>query len=58
MLLVAGGFRDGDKVIVEPLGDMCIMFKDYTSVRHDKLARVLYALAKGIDELKKCVITV
>ena len=32
------------------------MFKDYADERRDKLARVLYALATGIDELKKYVI--
>ncbi|KAJ3513630.1 hypothetical protein NLJ89_g2845 [Agrocybe chaxingu] len=56
MLLVAGGFHDGDRVIVEPLGDICIMFEDYTNARREKLARVLYALAKGISELKELVV--
>lgn len=51
--MVAGGFCDGPKVIVEPLGDTNIMFQDYTDKRRDKLAQVLYALATGIDWLKK-----
>ena len=55
-MTVAGGFCDGDKVIVEPLGDTNIMFNDYTDERRDKLARVLYALAMGIDEIKRYVI--
>ena len=52
-LLIAGGFYDGNKVTVEPLGDICLMLEDYTNARCKKLAQVLYALAKGIGELKK-----
>lgn len=55
-LLVAGGFYDGKQVIAEPLGDICIMLKDDTLVRCEKLARVLYALASGIGKLKKYII--
>jgi hypothetical protein len=43
--MVAGGFYDGDKVIVEPLGDTLVMFQDYTDERCEKLARMFNALA-------------
>ncbi|KAF8530394.1 hypothetical protein BU17DRAFT_79150 [Hysterangium stoloniferum] len=55
-LLVAGGFHDGKNVIVEPLGDVCIMFEDYTNGRPEKLARVLHALSNHVDELKELAI--
>ena len=50
--MVAGGFWDGKTVTVEPLGDPCIMFND--NGRVEKLARVLYALAIGVTQLKEC----
>jgi hypothetical protein len=54
--MVAGGFFDGDKVTIEPLGDICLMLEDYTGRRIEKLARMLYALAAGIKELKGYVV--
>ncbi len=50
--MVAGGFYDGDKAIVEPLGDTLVMFQDYTDERCEKLARTLNALAAGLQELR------
>lgn len=41
---------------MQPLRDTNTMLKDYTDERRDKLARVLYALAMGINELKAYVI--
>jgi len=50
--MVAGGFFDGDKVTIEPLGDISLMLEDCTDRRIEKLTRMLYALAVGIKELK------
>jgi hypothetical protein len=55
--MVAGGFFDGDKVTIEPLGDICLMLEDCTDRRIEKLTRMLYALAAGIEELKGYVVT-
>ncbi|KAK2461340.1 hypothetical protein APHAL10511_006867 [Amanita phalloides] len=49
---VSGGFYDGEKVIVEPLTDFRRMFEDALHVRQNWIARVLYALRKGIDKLE------
>ncbi|KAK2464861.1 hypothetical protein APHAL10511_002937 [Amanita phalloides] len=48
---ISGGFYDGEKVIVEPLTDFRRMFEDALHVRQNRVARVLYALRKGIDKL-------
>jgi len=42
---------------VEPLGDICLMLEDHTNVRREKLTQVLYALVKGINELKEYIFT-
>ena len=54
--MVAGGFLDGDRVTIEPLGDICLMLEDCTDRRVEKLTRMLYALAAGIKELKGYVV--
>jgi hypothetical protein len=51
-------FFDGYKVVAEPLGDICVMFDDDLNERQYKLARVLYALSKGVDEIKEYVIKI
>ena len=55
--MVTGGFFDGDKVTIEPLGDICLMLEDCTDRRIEKLTQMLYALAAGIKELKRYVVT-
>ncbi|PCH36995.1 hypothetical protein WOLCODRAFT_168126 [Wolfiporia cocos MD-104 SS10] len=52
-LSVQGGFYDGEHYMVEPLSEMYSMLPDATQGRQDKLARLLYAVAKGVDELKE-----
>ena len=55
--MVAGGFFDGEKVTIEPLGDICLMLEDCTDRRIKKLTRMLYALAADINDLKGYVVT-
>ncbi|KZT00409.1 uncharacterized protein LAESUDRAFT_764614 [Laetiporus sulphureus 93-53] len=52
-LSVLGGFYDGKHVIVEPLQDTYYMLHDSRGIRQDRLAKVLYALAKGRSTLER-----
>ncbi|KAL0957828.1 hypothetical protein HGRIS_000015 [Hohenbuehelia grisea] len=52
ILIVAGGFYDGFNTLVEPLTRPCYMLADETGRRQQDLARVLYALYRGIQSLK------
>ena len=55
-MLVAGGIFDGSCTIVEPLMAPCMMLEDITGSRQGELARLLYALRKGLDDLIKCAV--
>lgn len=52
ILIVAGGFHDGESIIVEPLGQMSFMLEDISGKRQQILARLLYALYNGIQTLR------
>ncbi|KAK2460499.1 hypothetical protein APHAL10511_007505 [Amanita phalloides] len=52
MINVSGGFYDGEKVIVEPLTAFCHTLEDPLDMRQDEIARILYALRKGINTLE------
>ncbi|KZT00452.1 uncharacterized protein LAESUDRAFT_764590 [Laetiporus sulphureus 93-53] len=52
-LSVLGGFYDGKHVIMEPLQDTYYMLHDSRGIRQDRLAKVLYALAKGQSTLER-----
>ncbi|OBZ78364.1 hypothetical protein A0H81_02639 [Grifola frondosa] len=52
IFFVAGGFFDGSVVVVEPLGQPCFMLMDETDQREQEIARLLYAVEQGLDELK------
>ena len=52
-LIVAGGFFDSSCTIVELLETPCLMLEDITGFRQRELARLLYALRKGLDDLTK-----
>ncbi|OBZ78427.1 hypothetical protein A0H81_02391 [Grifola frondosa] len=52
IIFVAGGFYDGSSAIVEPLAQPCFMLIDETDRREQELARLLYAVDQGLEELK------
>ena len=53
MLFVCGGFFDGDKPVVEPLGQSVFMLADHTRTRQAEVARLLGALVRGISSLRR-----
>ena len=55
MLLVCGGFYDGESAIVEPLADPCMMLPDCMYKRQQHLARQLFALQQGIATVVRWV---
>ncbi|KAK2463755.1 hypothetical protein APHAL10511_004248 [Amanita phalloides] len=52
LINVSGGFYDGKKVIVEPLTAYYHTLEDPLFMRQAEIARVLYALRKGINTLE------
>jgi len=53
MLVVCGGFYDGYKPVVEPLGQPVLMLVDHARTRQDEVARLLGALVRGISSLRR-----
>ena len=53
MLFVCGGFFDGHKPVVEPLGQPVFMLADHTRTRQGEVARLLGALVRGISSLRR-----
>ena len=53
MLVVCGGFYDGDKPVIEPLGQPVFMLTDHTRTRQAEVARLLGALVRGISYLRR-----
>ena len=51
MLFVCGGFHDGKKPIVEPLGGAVFMLDDVSGYRQRQVATLLWALEKGSKEI-------
>ncbi|KAG9044245.1 hypothetical protein FS837_008564 [Tulasnella sp. UAMH 9824] len=51
ILLICGGFHDGQSTIVEPLAEPCLLFDDLLHNRQEVLARQLLALKKAVDAL-------
>ncbi|KAG8835764.1 hypothetical protein FRC17_001158 [Serendipita sp. 399] len=52
IIFVAGGFLDGERTIVEPLTDPCLMLPDYSKRRQNHLARILCATMEAFETLK------
>ena len=53
MLVICGGFCDGHKPVVEPLGQPVFMLTDHTRTRQAEVTRLLGALARGISSLRR-----
>jgi len=53
MLVVCGGFFDGHKPAVEPLGQPIFMLADRTQTRQAEVARLLGALVRRISSLRR-----
>jgi len=49
-------FYGGDLVTVELLGDICVVFEDYTNGRRDRLARGAVRVSQGHRRVKPYVI--
>ena len=53
--VICGGFFDGHKPVVEPLGQPVFMLADHTRTRQGEVARLLGALVRGISSLRRCL---
>ncbi|PVF95585.1 hypothetical protein CPB86DRAFT_710978 [Serendipita vermifera] len=51
VFIVAGGFFDGNAVLVEPLAQPCLMLPDHHHQRQIQLASVLHATKEAINDL-------
>jgi len=49
MLFMYGGFFDGHKPVVEPLGQPVFMLTDHTWTRQGEVARLFGVLVRGIS---------
>lgn len=53
LLVVAGGFYDGNSTVVEPLTSPYLMLPDHSRERQEKLAHLLLAIGQALESIAK-----